>query len=82
MTVVRILDAIPESTAAGAAKAILGQARANVVWIHATAPTGFYDDPDMADLVWQLGDLVDEIRGRLARHDAPPTPPVPDQAVR
>ena len=66
MTAVRILDDAPEATDAGTAKAMLGEARANVVWAHATAPEAFFAAPEVADLIWRLGDLAAELRGRLA----------------
>lgn len=73
MTAPRILDATRSD--AGVVKAMLGEARAEVVWVNATAPTGFYDDPEVVRCVWQLGDLAAELRGRLANHNNQPAAP-------
>jgi len=48
-------------------KLMLAEARAEVVWVNATAPEDFYDDPNVVRLIWQLGDAAAELRGRLAQ---------------
>ncbi len=75
MTVLHVLDNPPEATGAGLAEAMLGEARAEVVWVNATAPAGFYDDPEVVRLVWLIGDLAAQLRGRLANHNTRPATP-------
>jgi len=48
-------------------RSMLAEARSEVVWVDASAPEDFYSDPQIVDLVWKLGDIAAELRGRLAQ---------------
>lgn len=50
-------------------KGMLGEARAEIVWVRAEAPDDFWADPEVVRCVWLVADAAAELRGRLAKHN-------------
>lgn len=51
------------------AKLMLGEARAEIVWVRAEAPDDFWADSEVVRCVWLVADAAAELRGRLANHN-------------
>lgn len=49
-------------------KAMLGEARAEIVWVRCEAPDEFWDDPEVTRCVDLIADAAAELRGRYAKH--------------